>query len=126
MLEKLSESSGSVVGYKVVGKVTTEDYQKLEPELQALVDKYDDDICFLLDLQEFAGEEAKAWLPDLKFGHRFHDKIARMAVVGDKRWEKWMTALVKPFYARDSKFFQPDETDKAWSWLREEGADIEN
>ena len=28
MLEKLSESSGSVVGYKVVGKVTPADYQK--------------------------------------------------------------------------------------------------
>ena len=30
MIEKLNESSGSVVGYKVVGKVTVEDYQKLE------------------------------------------------------------------------------------------------
>jgi hypothetical protein len=120
MLEKLDKSSGSVVGYKVVGKVTAADYQKLEPEVKTLVDKYDDGVCLLLNLQEFAGEEAKAWLPDLKFGHHFHDKIAKMAIVGDKRWEKWMTSLVDPFYAKDGKFFRPEETDKAWAWLKEE------
>jgi hypothetical protein len=119
MLEKLSESSGPVVGYKVLGKVTPQDYQQLESEIQFLVDQSDDGVCLLLDLQEFAGEEVKAWLPDLKFGHHFHDKINKMAFVGDKRWEKWLTALADPFYAKDAKFFKPDETDKAWTWLRE-------
>jgi hypothetical protein len=118
MIEKLNESSGSVVGYKVVGKVTVEDYQKLDPEVHALVDQYDG-VCLLLDLQEFAGEEVKAWLPDFKFGHRFHDKIEKMAIVGDKRWEKWVAAIADPFYAKDAKFFHPEETGKAWAWLRE-------
>jgi hypothetical protein len=117
MIEKLSESSDSIVGYKVEGKVTVEDYQKLDPEVQALVDKYDE-VYLLLDMQEFGGEEVKAWLPDFNFGHRFHDKISKMAIVGDKRWEEWLTSLAKPFYAKDAKFFHPEEADKAWSWLR--------
>jgi hypothetical protein len=119
VLEKLAASSGPVVGYKVVGKVTVEDYQQLDPAIQALVDQYDD-LCLLLDMQEFAGEEVKAWLPDLRFGHRFHDKIDKMAIVGDKRWQKWLTALADPFYANDAKFFHPEETDQAWAWLRED------
>ena len=118
MLKLLDHSSGPVIGYKVVGKVTVEDYRQLEPEVHALVEQYSD-VCLLLDLQEFAGEEAKAWLPDLKFGHRFHDKITRMAIVGDKRWEQWLAALADPFYAKDAKFFHPQETDMAWAWLRE-------
>jgi hypothetical protein len=120
MLEKLDKSSGPVVGYKVAGKVTATDYQQLAPEIQNLVDQYDDDVCVLLDMQEFAGEEVNAWLPDLRFGHRFHDKIAKMAIVGDKRWEKWLTALADPFYAKDAEFFYPEETDEAWAWLRAE------
>ena len=119
MLQKLDQSSGAVVGYKVLGKVTAEDYQELEPAIQLLVDKYDS-VYLLLDLQEFAGEEVKAWLPDLKFGHRFHDKIEKMAIVGDKRWQKWLAALASPWYAHDTRFFHPDETDKAWAWLRQE------
>ena len=122
MLEKMSESSGPVVGYKVQGKVTAEDYQQLNQEVQALVDQHDD-VCLLLDLQEFAGEEANAWLPDMKFGHRFHDKIKKMAIVGDKRWEKWLTALAHPFYAKDAKLFHSGEIDKAWSWLRSDTVD---
>ena len=118
MLEKLAESSGSVLGYRVVGKVSVEDYQKLEPEVKAIVDQ-NEGVSLLLDLQEFAGEEVRAWLPDLKFGHHFHDKIDKMAIVGDKRWEKWLAALADPFYAKDAKFFHPDEMDKAWAWLRE-------
>ena len=119
MLRKMSESSGSFVGYKVVGKVTVKDYQQLESEMQVLVDQYDG-VSLLLDMQSFAGEAVKAWLPDLKFGHHFHDKISKMAIVGDKRWQEWLTALVDPFYARDAKFFHPDEIDQAWIWLREE------
>jgi SpoIIAA-like len=119
MLEKINESSGSVVGYRVVGKVTAADYQQLDPEVHALVDQYDS-VCLLLDLQEFAGEEVKAWLSDFKFGHRFHDKISKMAIVGDKRWEKWIADLAHPFYARDARFFHPDQMDQAWAWMREE------
>jgi predicted transcriptional regulator len=118
MLEKLNDSSGSIVGYKVVGKVTVDDYLELEPAMQALVDQHDS-VNMLLDLQEFSGEEVKAWLPDLRFGHRFHDKIARMAIIGDKRWQKWMTALVSPWYAQQARFFLPEESDKAWAWLRQ-------
>jgi hypothetical protein len=125
MIEKMSESSGPVAGYKVEGKVTPDDYRQLEPDVKALADKYDT-ISVLLDLQEFTGEEVKAWLPDLKFGHRFHDKIARMAIVGDKRWETWMTEIVRPFYARKGKFFLPEDADQAWAWLREKGLDDES
>ncbi|MEZ4769497.1 MAG: STAS/SEC14 domain-containing protein [Caldilineales bacterium] len=94
-----------MVGYKVVGKVTPDDYQQLNPAIQALVDQYADGVFLLLDLQEFAGEEVKAWLPDLKFGHRFHDKIKKMAIVGDKRWEKWLAALAGSLRCQGGRVF---------------------
>lgn len=118
MIEKLSESSGQFVGYKVVGKVTVDDYQQLDPDIQALVNQHDK-VYLLLDIQKLTGEEFKAWLPDLQFGHRFHDKIFKMAIVGDKQWEQWLTTFANLFYAREAKFFNPVETDKAWAWLRE-------
>ncbi|MCP4360443.1 MAG: STAS/SEC14 domain-containing protein [Chloroflexi bacterium] len=46
----MNESSGPVIGYKVVGKMTVEDYNQLNPEIQALVEQYDNDVCVLLDL----------------------------------------------------------------------------
>ena len=84
MLEKMAESAGNVIGYRVVGKITKDDYQSLIPEVEALVEQ-EETIRMLLDMEQFEGEEAKAWGSDLKFGREFHKKIEKLAIVGNKR-----------------------------------------
>jgi len=37
MIEKLSKSSGRVVGFKLSGKLTDEDYQTLVPQLEKVI-----------------------------------------------------------------------------------------
>ena len=118
MFKKMAGSSGNVVGYKAIGEISASDYKELEPEVKALVKK-EGNIRLLFDMTEFKWEKVEAWLPDLKFGHEFHNQIEKMAVVGDKTWEKWMTHLAKHTYARDTKFFHSVDTSKAWAWLRE-------
>ncbi len=92
MFEKLPESSGNVVGYKAVGKLTKSDFEGLEPEVKALVNK-EGTIRILFDMAGFKGETAKGWIADYKFGREFHNKIQKLAVVGDTTWEKWLTNL---------------------------------
>ena len=46
-------------------------------------------------------------------------KINKMAVIGDKTWEKWITNLAEPFYSIEAKFFDPDDIKAAWKWLKE-------
>jgi hypothetical protein len=118
MFEKMAGSSGNVVGYKAVGTITASDYKKLEPEIKALVEKQGN-LRMLFDVSEFKWEKVEAWIPELKFGSEFHNKIDKMAIVGDKNWEKWITDLTKHFIARDAKYFKTTEVDKAWAWLRE-------
>jgi hypothetical protein len=118
MFEKMNESTGNVAGYRVVGKITKDDYKTLVPEVEALIEQ-EGNIRLLLDMEQFKGEEVKAWGADLNFGREFHKKIDRLAIVGDKRWEKWLTALADPFYAQEAKYFKTDDRDAAWSWLRE-------
>ena len=77
-------------------------------------------VRILFNLTGFKAEKIDAFVADLKFGHKFHEKIQKMAIVGDKIWEKWITHLARPFYAKEAKYFQSVDTAKAWSWLREE------
>lgn len=118
MFAKMAESSGKVVGYKVIGVIKAEDFEKLAPEVESLI-KEEGAIRILFDMSAYESEEAKAWLKDLKFGQKFHRQIEKMAIVGDKAWEKLIAYLAKPFYARDSKYFHTGEAEKAWAWLRE-------
>ncbi len=77
------------------------------------------DVRLLLDLTQFHWEKLSAWGEDWRFGRKFHDVITKMAIVGDKKWEKWLTKLAGPFYAKEARFFYPHQIDEALKWLKE-------
>ena len=119
MIQKLDQSSGNVLGYKISGTVSKSDYQELVPEVESLVQQ-EGNIRLLLDLTEFKGEKVSAWGADFKFGRDYRKKIDKLAIVGDKKWEKWMAKLSEPFFARESEFFQSDNNEDAWTWLQQQ------
>jgi len=102
MMEKMVESSGNVLGYKFTGTITVDDIKKMEPEVNALVQK-EGNVRILFNMTGFKWEKIEALVADLKFGHKFHEKIQKLAIVGDKTWEKWITHLARPFYAKEAK-----------------------
>ena len=118
MFEKMSESSGNVIGFKVVGTITKTDYDTLVPEVEALVGR-EGEFRLLLDMTEFKWEKVEAWGADWRFGREYRKKIEKAAFVGDKEWEKWLAKLAEPFYAMESKFFQSADIQAAWGWLNE-------
>lgn len=110
----MDRSEGSSLGFKVSGDVTKADYEVLTPAVAAAVADHGT-VNVLLDLVDFHWEKVSAWGADFHFGHEYHDKIDRMAIVGDKKWEKHLAHLASPFYAKESKYFGSD--DDAWTWL---------
>ncbi len=114
MIEMMDRSSGSTLGFKVSGDATKEDYAALTPAVEAAIAD-SDSANLLIDLTEFHWEKVSAWGSDLRFGHEFHDKIDKIALVGNKKWEKHLTKLCAPFYAKAARYFEND--DDAWNWL---------
>ena len=117
MIEKLDGGAGSVVGYAMSGTIEKADYEVLVPEMTALLEQYDS-VQLLCDLTDFHSESPAAWPSDLRFGREFHQRISRMAIVGDSRIDALIARFAEPFYAREAKYFP--ERDAAWAWLRED------
>jgi hypothetical protein len=111
----MDRSEGNALGFKVSGDVTKADYDVLTPAVATAVDQHGS-VNVLLDLTDFHTEKVSAWGADLHFGHEYHDKISRMAIVGNKGWEKHLARICSPFYAKESKYFEND--DDAWGWLQ--------
>ena len=118
MIEKMSESKGNVLGFKAIGTVTKADYNVLVPEVQALINE-EGSISLLLDLTQFKWEDIEAWGSDINFGRTYREKIDKIAIIGDKTWEKWITILADPFYSQEARFFYSEDIDAAWKWLKE-------
>lgn len=114
-ISTIDTDSDSVIGFKISGDVTKSDYDVLNPAVSSAIDS-NGSVNVLLDLTDFEWEKIEAWKSDLKFGKEFHDKIERMAIVGDKKWEKYLSDLAGGFYAQSSEFFETD--DDALTWLK--------
>ena len=41
----------------------------------------------------------------------------KIALVGDRTWEKWMAAVCKLFTMAKVRYFDAADVDKAWAWL---------
>ena len=118
MIEKLNQSSENVIGFKLIGNITKADYDVMVPEVEALVQQ-GENARILLDMTEFNWEKVNAWGEDMKFGREFRKNLEKMAIVGDKKWEKWLTKMVSPFYAREAQYYHSDDIESAWVWLRD-------
>jgi len=116
MIERIEHEAGGVLGFPAVEDVTKADYGVLVPAVQAAVDEHRS-IRLLLDLAAFHWEKVDAWGADLAFGREYRDRIEKLAIVGDRSWQRYLAKLAEGFYAREARFFG-DEV-QAWAWLDE-------
>jgi hypothetical protein len=121
MIERLRESSGGVIGFKVVGKMTAEDIKSFEPQLEVVVrERKHKPIGILADLSEMQGADWKARWEELRFLQKHTDHIARMAVVGADKWEE-IAAIITAgasVLEAETRYFEKSEMLRAWEWVR--------
>jgi len=118
MIEMLSGLPAHTVGFKLSGKLHDADYQTFVPLVDAEIAK-DGKVRILAQFHDFSGWDAKALWDDIKFSTTHCTKIDRIALVGEKSWEKWMATVCKPFTMAKIKYFDVAEMDAAKAWLAE-------
>ena len=103
---------GGNVEVKVTGKLTREDYEIFVPEMERLI-KQHGKIRVLFDMHDFHGWEVAALWEDLKFDARHFKDIERLALVGEKAWEKGMAVFCRPFTMATIRYFDRSQVGEA-------------
>jgi SpoIIAA-like len=109
-------STGRVLEVRVTGKLTKDAYQKLVPAVDAQIKEYGK-LRILFVMEDFHGWTAGAMWEDLKFDLKHWKDIERLAIVGDKKWEKGMASFCKPFTKATIRYFDAAELDEAREWV---------
>ena len=121
MIERLKESSGGVIGFKVIGKMTAEDIKDFEPQIGYLIaERKRKPIGILADLSEKHGADWDARWDEMRFLQKHTDHIARMAVVGADKWEEIMAIITAgaAVLQSETRYFDTSEILHAWEWVR--------
>jgi hypothetical protein len=126
MAVQLNETNnGRIFEVKVTDKLTADDYKQFVPEFERLVRQHDK-ISLLFEMLDFHGWEAAALWKDIKFDLKHFADIERLAMVGDKKWEKWMAQFCRPFTTATIRYFDQAEIEAARRWVAEKGEGPEN
>jgi len=117
MAIKLDEKNGGrILEVHVIGKLVHEDYQQFVPSFEQMI-KQHGKISVLFNMLDFNGWEAAALWDDIKFGMKHFSDIERLAMVGDKKWEKGMSVFCRPFTTAEIRYFDRTAIDEARTWL---------
>ena len=104
---------------RICGKLTHHDYEVIMPMLDSAIEGIKDpDIKALVDVTEFEGWEVRAAWDDLKLGVKHGRKFSKIAIVGNKKWQEYMSKIGSWFIAGSIEFFEDIEA--ALTWLDEE------
>jgi hypothetical protein len=117
MAIQLTEANGGkLLEVHVSGKLTHDDYKRLVPTFERLV-KQHGKLRVLFEMADFHGWEAGALWDDIKLDVQHFADIERLAMVGDKAWEKGMSVFCRPFTTATIRYFDRAAAADARAWL---------
>ena len=119
MIRQIQTNHPGIVGFCLSGKLKDEDYRAFVPAIDRVIAAAQGSVRLLVQFEDFHGWDLHGAWDDFKFGIEHYADTERIAVIGDQRWEQWMTLLWKPFSRAEIRYFDGDETDQAWAWIRE-------
>ncbi len=112
------QNEGRILQVRVRGKLTHKDYQRFVPEFGRLAQKHGK-VSILFEMDDFHGWKTAALWDDIRFDLTYFASIKRLAMVGDKRWQKWMSSFCRPFTTAEIRYFSHAESVNARRWLIE-------
>lgn len=117
MATKIAETdNGKVLEVEASGKLSHQDYKEMVPEFERLVSQHGK-ISILFRMVDFHGWDGGALWDDIKFDIKHFADIDRLAMVGDKKWEKGMSVFCRPFTSAKIRYFDQDEIAEARTWV---------
>jgi hypothetical protein len=118
VIETIQMDSPNILGFKLSGKLHDEDYKTFVPTVEAAVTA-EGKVRLFAQLEDFHGWDMRASWDDFKFGLKHNRDIERVAMVGDHKWERWMSVLCRPFTSAKVRYFDVSEIDAARNWVAE-------
>jgi hypothetical protein len=106
---------GRVLDVQLSGKLARDDYKEFVPKVDHLIEEHGK-IRVLLEMNHFQGWNAGALWDDIRFDLKHFSDIERVAMVGEKKWQKGMSQFCRPFTTAKIRYFDRSEIDEAREW----------
>ena len=123
-LQILDNNGSNVLELEATGKLIASDFERLESAFQKLL-KQHGKIRVFFRMRDFHGWEPLAFWDEVKFDLKHFGDIERLAMVGDRQWERFLGVFGRPFTAAEMRYFDESMLPAARTWLERNSARLE-
>ena len=116
MYLQLKESSGNILGFKIIAGITEKQQEQICKILEKRIHE-SEKIRLLLVVEAHEAMDAESLLFNLNFALQYSDNIDRMALVRSKAWEETWMGLFGLFSHIRTRYFDRSEIKEAWKWM---------
>lgn len=123
MLQLLDFTGQNIIATKADDLLGLKDYEKIHPFIHNIINT-GNKVRWYFEMDDDSNSGSTGFWEDgvieinygsMKFTHS--DDIEVIAIVGDKKWEKCMKSIMKPFTKAKVVYFEMAEKEKAKAWI---------
>jgi hypothetical protein len=116
MLLILQETEADLVAVRVTGKLTERDFDQYRVLVREKMELYGG-IRLYFEMVSFTGWQPGSFLENALFDLIHSRKFRKVAMVGEKDWQRWAAGLADLVKAGRVRYFQLNEREFARAWL---------
>lgn len=118
MLQILEFTENNIIATKAEDNLAETDIQKIHPLIHNIINR-GEDVRWYFEMENFSGWKFNAFWEDLKMDLSHADDYEKIAMVGDKKWQDWVTQFMKPFTNAEIKYFDIEKKEEARNWIKQ-------
>ena len=107
----------NLIAVTASGTLTENDYQTLKPRLEREAQQHNT-LRLIWEMRDFEGWQPGALWQDAKLDLHINSEVTTLVMLGEARWQAWLSKLSKPFATADVRYFDLSERDAAYAWIR--------
>jgi hypothetical protein len=115
-MHSISKEDGNLVRVEVSGTLTQKDYDELIPSWKQTIARHGK-MRLLFVMKDFHGWEPSAAWKDLRFDLKHGENVERVAMVGEKKWQQWISNLGALFAKTEVRYFDESNLTDAECWV---------
>lgn len=118
MIKNIEIREENIIFSEITGKLKKGEIKEMHPFIHEIIAK-NKKVRWYFEMIDFKGWDMEGFYEDLKMDASHADDYEKIAMVGDKKWEDMLAKGMKPFTSAEVKFFDLNQKDMAWEWIRE-------
>lgn len=118
MIDLLEKSHGTMLGFRLAGQVSGQDYRTFAPAVDTVLIARGA-VRLLIHFDHVDGRDLADIWDELKFDPRYYSRVERVAVLAEPDRKPLLLPLLRPFVRAEVRVFTATETDAAWRWLEQ-------